>query len=518
MARILWLLILLCAACNFVASPSPTSTPADPPTQTPTETLSPTSTLALTLTPTSTPTATESPTITPTFTITPTLTPAAPPTTTPRPVVGFLYDNWERFDGSGILNQLSAGMVAFVNFNNRENVSGTPQPVNDTQTLYFVNPLTPGAPIPVAVTTGATGDQIYIAPSGDAVAYLRPAGSVQESGEFRPSGLYVIDMQIGIDGRVLPITSLIQQNIFSPPVWSPDGARLAIALDSGYDLDIYAIGRDGSNPVNLTPHGAFDFYPAWSPDGRYLAFLSDRNTCPSWRPGEPGTCDGTGALPPFGGNVFVLDTVTGAVIQVGEQYVTEQPIFINARTVAYAVGDPILGDQGRAIWMGDIISGTEAPLQSVGANDLVKLSETFAPTGGLVFYQSASDTSTELVVTTVDGREVGRSNAFTFSRYGIAADFSPDGSRIAIGGRDGQCPYGALVLTSTLNVVTAASPPPSMCEPQYSPDGRYIAYTGINPRVDGRVDVYVANSNGAYIGNLTSGLRGQILLLGWAGR
>ncbi len=516
MARLLWLLILFSAACNFVASPSPTSSPTDPPTQTPTVTALPTETPPLT--PTITPTEAATSTITPTLTVTPTFTPLPPPTTTPRPVVNFTYDSWERFDGSGILNQLASGMVAFVNFNNRETVSGTPQPVNDTQTLYFVNPLTPGAPISVAVTTGATGDQIYIAPTGDTVAYLRPVGA-EQAGVFRPSGLYVIDMQIGIDGRVLPITSLIQQNIFSPPVWSPDGTRFAIALDSGYDLDIYSVGRDGANPTNLTQSGAYEFYPAWSPDGRYLAFVSDRNTCPSWRPGEPETCDGTGAPQPYGGNVFVLDTATGSVIQVGTQYVTEPPVFVNARTLAYAVGDPILGDQGRAIWMGDIITGTESPLQPIGrADDRIKLGETFAGAGGLVFYQAASDTSTEFVVLSVDGREIARSAAFTFSRYGTAADFSPDGSRIAIGGRDGQCPYGALVLSNTLNVITAANPPPSMCEPQYSPDGRFIAYTGINPRVDGRVDVYVANSSGGYIGNLTSGLRGQILLLGWAGQ
>jgi Tol biopolymer transport system component len=56
-----------------------------------------------------------------------------------------------------------------------------------------------------------------------------------------------------------------------------------------------------------------------------------------------------------------------------------------------------------------------------------------------------------------------------------------------------------------------------MCDPTYSPDGAWLAFTGVNPQVDGRVDVYVANTNGTGAVNLTGGLRGTILLLGWFG-
>jgi len=406
-------------------------------------------------------------------------------------------------------------MIAYINFNNRETVSGTPQPVNDTQVLYYVSPNAPGARLPIAEMTGATEDQIYIASTGDAIAYLRPIGGALAS------GLYIIDMQIGISFRVLPINTLVQQNIFNAPVWTPDGGTLAVVLDTGYDLDIFAVRRDGSNPTNLTRQGSYEFFPAWSPDGRYLAFVSDRLTCPSWRPGEVNSCNDTGAFAPYGGNVFVLDTATDAVTQISDQFVTEPPVWLSPRQVGFAVGDPtdpLGGGDARSLWVGDIITGTATQIQrGAGGDDLIKLSEAWSPSGQQVVYQAAGNTSTEIVLTTINGSEIGRTSQFTFGRYGMSAAWSPDGSRIAIGGVNGQCPYGALVMDSNFGVVSAANPPPSMCEPTFSPDGRYVAFTGVNPRIDGRVDVYVANNNGFSIGNLTGSFRGQIRLLGWVG-
>ena len=96
-------------------------------------------------------------------------------------------------------------------------------------------------------------------------------------------------------------------------------------------------------------------------------------------------------------------------------------------------------------------------------------------------------------------------------------DWSPNGETLAVGGIDGQCPYGIIVLNNQFQSVARGNPPPSMCEPAFSPDGARLAFTGVNPRIDGRVDVYVANANGFGGQNLTANLRGQIQLLGWVG-
>jgi Tol biopolymer transport system component len=133
-----------------------------------------------------------------------------------------------------------------------------------------------------------------------------------------------------------------------------------------------------------------------------------------------------------------------------------------------------------------------------------------------VLYQAAG-TNNELVLAQIDGTEISRSSDLNFTRYGVWADWSPDGSTVAIGGVNGQCPYGIVLADDELSFLVRRNPPPSMCEPRFSPDGQFLAFTGVRPDVDGRVDVYIAQSNGAGSRNLTTNLRGQIDLLGWVG-
>ena len=60
------------------------------------------------------------------------------------------------------------------------------------------------------------------------------------------------------------------------PTWSPDGARIAFAsAGNGGQEDIYVVAVDGSDPVRLTTAGGFN--PAWSPDGVLIAFVSARD-------------------------------------------------------------------------------------------------------------------------------------------------------------------------------------------------------------------------------------------------
>jgi len=65
------------------------------------------------------------------------------------------------------------------------------------------------------------------------------------------------------------------------PRWSPDGRRLAYALDLNGDerFDIYACDLDTDRHTNLTPDttDAIQHNFCWSPDGSQIAFISDRS-------------------------------------------------------------------------------------------------------------------------------------------------------------------------------------------------------------------------------------------------
>ncbi|MDZ4769315.1 MAG: hypothetical protein SGJ24_09320 [Chloroflexota bacterium] len=496
---------LVLSACSVVAPPPATPTP----TSTPTLTSSPIPTLTATaVPPTPIPTETPAPTLIPSAT--PTTAPTLPPTTAPQETVLFTNDNWEFLDLPGDMNaRLNNPLIAFMNTNNRTVTGGTPQPGNDIETLYYVSPTNSAGRVAIKAFDSSTNNQIYIAPSGNAFAYMRlDAGT-------SANGLYIADFNVGVTVRVLPIASLTQRGIFNEPHWKRDGSALAIALATGYDLDIYTISREGAW-ASLINGGSYDFWARWSPDGNYLAFVSDRLTCPSWRPGEAATCDGTGAPPPSGGHVFVLETATGRISQISDAAVFEPPRWVTPRQIAYVIGDPLFGDPERALYIADIFSGEVRTVRLNTGDMPLKLAESWSPNGQQVIFQAASDT-TAIVLAQSSGAEIARISDLTFSRYGMAAAWSPDGTRIAIGGVAGQCPYGVIVTDSALESIARGNPPPSMCEPTFSPDGRWLAFTGVIASRDGRVDIYAAGNNGFGAVNLTGSLLGNIDLIGWVG-
>jgi dipeptidyl aminopeptidase/acylaminoacyl peptidase len=61
------------------------------------------------------------------------------------------------------------------------------------------------------------------------------------------------------------------------PNWSPDGARIVYydQIPFEFNVNIFVMDADGSNPTNLTNSTTNDYQPTWSPAGDRIAFVRD---------------------------------------------------------------------------------------------------------------------------------------------------------------------------------------------------------------------------------------------------
>ena len=76
----------------------------------------------------------------------------------------------------------------------------------------------------------------------------------------------------GRDGKVAPLFS--KPSMYYSPRYSPDGRRLAVAIDRGKGMDIvvHDIERDTTSPVTFS--AATNADPVWTPDGAHFVFKS----------------------------------------------------------------------------------------------------------------------------------------------------------------------------------------------------------------------------------------------------
>lgn len=473
-----------------------------------------------TLPPTTAPTATPvPPTATPTsepLSPTPTAMPALP-TSTPYPATMYLNDQWQQIDVPPILEDgLDTNWLAFANYNDRTRTTPpnqTPEPPSVNQSLYLIRPDTRQR-VKVADIPVSAGDRVFWSPTGLHVLYFAER-DVDEAGN-PIGGLYMLDFKVGLKYRLFDMDNLNPRSIPGHvPVWSADGSKVAFVLPTEYATDIFIMDADGTNFRNVTQHGSYDLWASFSPDGKWLAFVSDRLTCPTWTPNEPNTCDHPGALPPTQGNLFLSNLETGEVRQVTDVLLNGAPRWITPTKLAFSTGGGSALAENSDLWLVDIEAGSAVQINPPNS---FSVSEQWSTDAGRVIYQRIGE-STDIVIADSLGREIAANSEYTFPRYGMAAAWSLDGQYIAIGGRNGQCPYGIIVVDPAFQVVTAPSRSLLACDPLYAPGGRYLAFTGItpSPRTDGRLDIYIANINGLGASNVTSDLKGQMRLLGWVG-
>lgn len=55
------------------------------------------------------------------------------------------------------------------------------------------------------------------------------------------------------------------------PTWSPDGKRLAFAMDGS----IWVVDATGGEAIEVTTASTYDSEPQWSPDGKSIVYVAD---------------------------------------------------------------------------------------------------------------------------------------------------------------------------------------------------------------------------------------------------
>ena len=216
----------------LTATPRPTNTPW--PTSTPGQTNTPRPTPTPYPTAVPQPTPTPTPTMAPTHTPTPTPTPA--PTATPTP---------------------------------------TPTPAGPTIIPLGLAPPVPGScgdgsydtPVPVTGLLGGNKSPSWRSDCAE-IAYVQNAGvSVMKRDGEHLRDLYRYEHGGSVAASAANWTA-----------WSPDGTRLALAVENSGSDDpywarhIWVVEADGSNMVQLTSGPEWDNSPSWSPDGNQIVF------------------------------------------------------------------------------------------------------------------------------------------------------------------------------------------------------------------------------------------------------
>ena len=188
-------------------------------------------------------------------------------------------------------------------------------------------------------------------PSRTRIAFLSPGADRMGTGGQRPADLVLV---VPGEGGPVPIASGLSP--VQPPVWSPDGGRIAVA---GLDGALRVVGVTDGTVSTLAAAGGAWSSPSWSPSGHLLAAIQRTGT-----PGEPAVS-----------RVVVIDAASGETRDIGSDLLPDAAAVswnpIDLRLLVHGVSGPAgparasrltLIDLGTGQW--EVLSNGSSPVSA----------------------------------------------------------------------------------------------------------------------------------------------------------
>ena len=486
----------------------PTAIPMTSPTATPTQTpvydppLRPTPAAILTPTPTATQIPTATPTATPTRTATSTPNPAPMFTQTPTPVprhplfingrqvlskddefyvpLGILTisnppDSGSRYPAGTIvsfdvhLNLPDSGLqitgADSVEGLHAEVLMDSPQSVT-----VYIWPLPTPEPVAVSASTRSS----TVTPASTATPIL--AVTLTPTVTPTPTPAPIIEPQ-----------PAPQPEPVQPPSYPPGGRIAFQKSSSDGNNDIYIMGCDGANQVNLTGHKAEDKQPSWGGND-LLAFSSNRGTSED---GEENF------------DIYLLDVESLKVSRLTTDAAADESPALSPS------GDQVAfvshRDGNAEIYVLDIAEDT---LTSVSNNAAEDLEPSWSPDGSRLAFASNRDGDFDIYIANADGYEplnltnaVDKDGAAINERW---PDFGVyEGAEVVAFASDSTGNWEIYTFSNAEGFLRITDSDASDTSPSWSPSGEEIVFHTSRNVEDGHLDVFRITEQGEHGRNLT---------------